>query len=163
MWYEKCITLGVNSFLCIESTSRLLLQKARNMVKMRNEAKTAFEGESRASAMERRRHFRYMVDLPLDCSRIDEKHSYGGIVVNASEGGILVYLPERYEVGTSLKIEIFYVRDTVFDHIKATARVVRSEGADKTNHGQHRYALQFQSMESRDFNRLVAFLKEKGM
>ena len=133
------------------------------MVKIRNQIKAAFEAQSPASTMERRRHFRYMVDLPLGCSRVDEKHSYGGIVVNASEGGILVYLPERYEVGTSLKIEIFYVRDTVFDHIKATAKVVRCEGADKTNNGQHRYALQFQSMEARDFNRLVAFLKEKGM
>ena len=160
---KNAIPSGLNPSPCIGSTSQELPERARSMVKMRNQAKTASEAESPSSTMERRRHFRYMVDLPLDCSRIDEKHSYGGIVVNASEGGILVYLPERYEVGTSLKIEIFYVRDTIFDHIKATAKVVRSEGADKTNHGQHRYALQFQSMESRDFNRLVAFLKEKGM
>jgi hypothetical protein len=133
------------------------------MGKIRSQSKVGFEQGNATSSTERRRHLRYMVDLPLDCSRIDEKHSYGGIVVNASEGGILVYLPETYEVGTSLRIEIFYVRDTIFDHIKATATVVRSEVGDKTNPGQHRYALQFQSMESRDFNRLVTFLKEKGM
>src|SRR4030067_1586116 len=75
-------------------------------------------------AIEKRRHPRYSVELPLDYCRTNGKETYGGIVANASEGGLLVYLPERVEIGTLLKIEIFYVRGLELDTIKAVVKVV---------------------------------------
>ena len=74
-------------------------------------------------AVDKRKHARFNVELPLDYSRTEGEETYGGIVANASEGGVLVYLPERIEVGALLKIEIIYVRGLELDTIKATARV----------------------------------------
>jgi c-di-GMP-binding flagellar brake protein YcgR len=113
-------------------------------------------------AIDRRRHPRYSVELPLDYCRVDGEETYGGIVANASEGGILVYLPERMELGASLKMEIFYVRGLELDTIKVIAKVVWSDLAVKASWGEYRYGLQFQYVEEKDFERLMVLLKEIG-
>ena len=113
-------------------------------------------------AVDRRRHPRFSVELPLDYCRVEGKETYGGIVANASEGGILVYLPERMEMGAVLKIEIFFVSGLELDTIKAVAKVVWSDLAAKTSWGEYRYGLQFQYIEEQDFTRLMNLLKEVG-
>jgi c-di-GMP-binding flagellar brake protein YcgR len=113
-------------------------------------------------AVDRRRHPRYSVELPLDYCRVDAQETYGGIVANASEGGILVYLPERMEMGATLKIEIFYVKGLELDTIKAIGKVVWSDLAVKASWGEYRYGLQFQSIDEKDYQRLMALLKEIG-
>ncbi len=113
-------------------------------------------------AVDRRKYPRYSVELPLDYCRVEGKETYGGIVANASEGGVLVYLPERMEIGTILKIEIFYVSGLELDTIKAIAKIVWSDLAAKTSWGEYRYGLQFESIDAQDFTRLMNLLKEIG-
>jgi c-di-GMP-binding flagellar brake protein YcgR len=113
-------------------------------------------------AIEKRKYPRFSVELPLDYSRVNGKETLGGMVANASEGGLLVYLPERLEIGTSLKIEIFYVRGLELDTIKAVAKVVWCDLAARESWGEHRYGLQFQSIDEKDFHRLTNLLKEVG-
>ena len=109
-------------------------------------------------AIDRRKHPRFSVELPLDYCRVEGKETYGGIVANASEGGILVYLPERMEMGVVLKIEIFYVKGLELDTIKAIAKVVWSDLAVKASWGEYRYGLQFQYIDEKDFSRLMNLL-----
>ncbi len=113
-------------------------------------------------AIEKRKHPRFSVELPLDYSRVNGKETLGGMVANASEGGLLVYLPERIEIGALLKIEIFYVRGLELDTIKAAAKVVWCDLAARESWGEHRYGLQFEAIEDKDFSRLSTLLKEVG-
>lgn len=113
-------------------------------------------------AVEKRKHPRYSVEFPLDYSRIEGKETYGGIVANASEGGLLVYLPQRMEIGAVLKIEIFYVQGLEFNTIKAIAKVVWSDLASKESWGEYRYGLQFMYIDEKDFAGLLNLLKEIG-
>jgi len=113
-------------------------------------------------AVDRRKHPRFSVELPLDYCRVEGKEAYGGIVANASEGGVLVYLPEKMEMGAVLKIEIFYVKGLELDTIKAIAKVVWSDLAVKASWGEYRYGLQFQYIEEKDYHRLINLLKEIG-
>jgi hypothetical protein len=113
-------------------------------------------------AIEKRKHPRFSVELPLDYTRIDGKEIYGGMVANASEGGLLVYLPERIEIGALLKIEIFYVKGLELDTIKVVGKIVWSDLAARESWGEHRYGLQFQNIDEKDFNRLMNLLKEVG-
>jgi hypothetical protein len=113
-------------------------------------------------AVEKRKHPRFSVELPLDYVRANGKDLFGGIVANASEGGLLVYLPERMQIGDLLKIEIFYVRGLELDTIKAVGIVVWADLAAKESWGEYRYGLQFQSIDEKDFTRLVTLLKEIG-
>jgi len=113
-------------------------------------------------AIEKRKYPRFSVELPLDYSRVNGKETYGGMVANASEGGLLVYLPERIEIGSLLKIEIFYVGGLELNTIKAVVKVVWADLAARESWGEHRYGLQFESIDEKDFNRLTTLIKEVG-
>ena len=113
-------------------------------------------------AADRRKHPRFSVELPLSYSRVDEKELFGGIVTNASGGGILVYLPERMEIGAVLKIEIFYMKGLEIGAVETIAKVVWSDIANRGMQGEHRYGLEFQYIDEKDYDRLAALLEEIG-
>jgi c-di-GMP-binding flagellar brake protein YcgR len=132
------------------------------MNKMDHNNQSASQGKMGVLAIEKRKYPRFSVELPLDYSRVNGKGTLGGMVANASEGGLLVYLPERIELGAFLRIEIFYVKGLELDTIKAVARVVWSDMAARESWGEHRYGLQFENIDEKDFNRLATLLKEVG-
>ena len=113
-------------------------------------------------AIEKRKYPRFSVELPLNYSRADAKETFGGMVANASEGGLLVYLPERIEIGALLKIEILYEKGLELDTIKAVAKVVWCDLAARESWGEHRYGLQFKYIDQKDFDQLTSLLKEVG-
>jgi c-di-GMP-binding flagellar brake protein YcgR len=132
------------------------------MKKMDPNNQPASQGKMGVLAIEKRKHPRFSVELPLDYSRVKGKEVLGGMVANASEGGLLAYLPERIEIGTSLRIEIFYVRGLELNTIKAVGKVVWADLAARESWGEHRYGLQFENIDEKDFNRLTTLLKEVG-
>ena len=133
------------------------------MRKMRVNHQPKATGKMGILAVERRKHPRFVVELPLDYTRTSKDSDiYGGIVANASEGGLLVYLPERIEMGTVLRIQVFYVRDLEFNMIKGIAKVVWSDLAARESWGEYRYGLQFLSIEEEEFDKLISLLKEVG-
>ncbi len=111
---------------------------------------------------EKRRHTRIRTELPLGYSIMDGKENHGGMVADASEGGLLVYLMENLIVGTLLKIEILFVKGLELNSIHGVARVVRSEQAARENCGEHRYGLQFESFCEGDLDKLKNLVKEIG-
>jgi c-di-GMP-binding flagellar brake protein YcgR len=112
--------------------------------------------------VERRKHPRIGVELPLDYSLADREETYGGIVANASEGGLLVYLSETTELGALLKIEIIFVKGSELNTIRGIAKVVWSDLAAKKVWGEYRCGLEFQSFQKGDFQKLETLLKEVG-
>ncbi len=90
-------------------------------------------------AIEKRRNPRYAVEFPLDYSMVDGETTYNGCLTSdASEGGLLVYLLERIQIGASLRIEIFYTKDLSLETIRATAKAVWSDLATKEGSREHR-------------------------
>jgi hypothetical protein len=132
------------------------------MEKMNNHQQTMPGSKRGVLAIEKRRHPRFNVELPLDYCRVDGKEIYGGIVANASEGGVLVYLPERIEMGAFLKIEIIYVNGLELNTVQAIAQVVWQDLATKDSLGEHRYGLQFQQIDEINLHRLSGLLKDVG-
>ncbi len=113
-------------------------------------------------AIERRKHPRFNLELPLDYFRIENKENYGGIVANASEMGILIYLPEKMEMGTLLSTEIFYAKGLELDSIRAVAKVVWADLPARKTWGEHRYGVQFQSIDKKNLSKLKNLLKGVG-
>jgi hypothetical protein len=113
-------------------------------------------------AIEKRKSPRFSVELPLDYSRVDGKEIYGGIAANASEGGLLIYLPERMEIGTILRIEVLFVKGLELNTIKAVGKIVWADLAARESYGEHRYGLHFESIEENDFSRLKILLRDVG-
>jgi len=111
--------------------------------------------------VERRRQPRFSIELPLDYC-IERKDRFGGVAVNASRGGLLVYLPEAIVVGTLLKIDILFAKGLELNSIKAIAKVVWSDLPPKEIWGEYRYGLEFQSFQEGDLQKLRRLLKEVG-
>ena len=112
--------------------------------------------------VERRKHPRISVELPLDYRIVEAKENHGGMVEDASEGGILVQLREKIDIGTLLKIEILFVKGLELNSIGGIAKVVWSDLAARESFGEFRYGLQFQSFHEGDHDRLKKLLKELG-
>jgi len=112
--------------------------------------------------VERRKHPRISVELPFEYSGADSKEIHGGVSANASEGGLLVYLPEAIEIGAALKIEILFVKGPELNTMKGIAKVVWSDLAAKESWRENRYGLQFQSFQEGDLDKLKILLKEVG-
>jgi c-di-GMP-binding flagellar brake protein YcgR len=112
--------------------------------------------------VERRKHPRVSVELPLDYSPMDGKEIHKGTAANTSEGGLLAYLPEAIGIGALLKIEILFVRGSEQVMIRGVAKVVWSDLAAKESWGEYRYGLQFQSFQEGDLPKLKNLLKEVG-
>ncbi len=124
------------------------------------------KGESRSKegvlVVERREHPRIRIELPLDYSPVGREETHKGCVVNASEGGLLVYLPEAMEIGAVLNIGILFVKGFEQNVIQGIAKVVWSDLAAQKAWGEYRYGLEFQSFQEGDLQKLKTLLKEVG-
>ncbi len=114
----------------------------------------------RVSAIDKRKHPRWFVELPLDYSRKGKKTDFGGIVKNASEGGILVYLPEKIDVGELLKVEIYFAKGLELQTVQGLAKIVWADLAARETWREHRYGLEFHSMPEGTIQKLRNLLKE---
>jgi c-di-GMP-binding flagellar brake protein YcgR len=124
------------------------------------------KGESRSKegvfVVERRKHPRIRIELPLDYSLVDSEETHGGLIADISEGGLLVYLPEALKLETLLRIQILFVKGMELNSIKAIAKIVWSDLATKTISEENRYGLEFQSFIEGDLQKLKTILKEVG-
>lgn len=137
----------------------MVLKKFTTAVK-RRKGKEKSKVKEGVFVVERRRHPRVSIELPLDYSFIDGSERYGGIAGDVSEGGLLVYLPESIEIGRLMKIEILFVKGFELSSIKAITKVVWSDLAPKAIWGEYRYGLEFQSFQEGDLNKLKGLIKE---
>ncbi|OGP72785.1 MAG: hypothetical protein A2V86_08765 [Deltaproteobacteria bacterium RBG_16_49_23] len=127
---------------------------------MKREKKT--EQKKRVSGIDKRKHPRFFVELPLDYSRKGKKPDFGGMVQNASESGIFVYLPEKIEVGETVKVEIYFAKGLELNTVEGTAKIVWADLAGKETWREHRYGLEFHSMPRGMIQKLRNLLKDLG-
>jgi c-di-GMP-binding flagellar brake protein YcgR len=111
------------------------------------------------SVVERRKHRRFSVELPMNYS-IESRDHFGGVAANASRGGLVAHFPVGIVIGTSLNVEIIFVNGFELDSIRARARIIWSNLAPKTTWGEYRYGLEFEKFEEGDVQKLKTLLRE---
>jgi c-di-GMP-binding flagellar brake protein YcgR len=72
---------------------------------------------------EKRKFPRVNIDLPVKYSRTNLFFKYGR-AVNASQGGLLVYLPEELGIGQRLGLKIFFPSRSEFNTLETSVQVV---------------------------------------
>jgi len=72
---------------------------------------------------EKRKYPRFNVDLPAKYSRTNSFFKFGR-VVNASEGGLLVHLPEEMGIGQRLALKLFFSSTSEFNTLETFVQVV---------------------------------------
>jgi c-di-GMP-binding flagellar brake protein YcgR len=106
---------------------------------------------------ERRRSPRFSVDLPIEYSLLESPEKNRGLVENASEGGLMLFLGQQLEVGQGLRIRIFFHSDPLLHSIEVAAKVVWTE-LPFGKEGDHRCGVRFTDIPSDDLAKLKSFL-----
>lgn len=109
---------------------------------------------------ERRKYPRFSIDLPIEYYRPESSIAHPGRTDNVSEGGLLIYLPEKVEVGEHLKLRLFFASISESLHtmeVMAEVAWVRSETSKIP--GDHPCGVKLIDIDPTDMNKLKGFLK----
>jgi c-di-GMP-binding flagellar brake protein YcgR len=109
--------------------------------------------------LERRRNPRFSIDLPIEYQLIPPSINYTGRVLNASEGGLLVYLPQQTEIGQRLIIKLFFASGSHLNSIEVVAEVVWMDMHLGKGWGDYRCGVKFIDISSDDLIKLKTFLR----
>ncbi len=107
---------------------------------------------------EERKHPRFLLNLPVEYYRLKEDSQQAGYTINASEGGLMVTLSEKLEVGELLKIKLFFSFGPEMNAIESLSRVVWTNRGEKDE--EYRTGVQFLEISPEDQNRLSSFLRK---
>ncbi|UCD70525.1 MAG: PilZ domain-containing protein [Syntrophobacterales bacterium] len=99
---------------------------------------------------ERRRYSRFPVDLPIDYTLMENGRTDVGGVANASEGGLMVFLNERMDVGTKMNVFVPFILDSEAIGLKATCKVVWRDVGVVAGGSRYKYGLQFVDIRGED-------------
>jgi c-di-GMP-binding flagellar brake protein YcgR len=108
---------------------------------------------------ERRSYPRFTVDLPIEYYQTNSVESYTARAANCSEGGLLIYLPEKVEIGQHLKLKCFFALGSDLISIEMVAEVVWIDIHLGKEWGGYRSGVRFVDISSEDLNRLKSFLR----
>lgn len=104
--------------------------------------------------LERRRYPRFPVDFPIDYTLMENGKADVGSVANASEGGLMVFMNERMDIGTKMIVFVPFILDAESTAIKATCRVVWRDVGMVAGGSRYQYGLQFTDIHEEDVHKL---------
>ena len=108
---------------------------------------------------ERRKHPRFNIDLPIEYSLLPSSVSHPGRALNASEGGLLVYLSEKVEISQLLQLKLFSPSGSELNGVELIAEVVWMDIHLGKDWGDYRCGLRFVDISPEDLNKLKRFLR----
>jgi hypothetical protein len=109
--------------------------------------------------MERRKNPRFFVDLPVKYWRIDIPQSGPGRTGDISEGGVLLYLPEKIAAGQNIGVKIFIPTPFESQSIEAIGQAAWSDSQFWKKDFYHRAGLKFVEISEENSEELKNFLK----
>jgi c-di-GMP-binding flagellar brake protein YcgR len=108
--------------------------------------------------IERRKYPRFSIDLPIEYHAIDSPVNHTGRALNASEGGLLVYLPEKMSVGQRLALKLFFHCGAQMNIIEMIGEVIWIDIHLEMNWGDYRTGLKLIDISPENLKRLKDFL-----
>jgi len=109
--------------------------------------------------LERRRHPRFSIDLPIEYRFTHPSVTETGRALNASDSGLLVYLSQEIEIGQRLKIKLFFASGSHLNSIEVLAEVVWIDIHLGKEWGDYRCGVKFVEISPEDLNSLKNFLR----
>jgi len=110
---------------------------------------------------ERRKYPRIFLDLPIEYRVMDAPLAHGGLVVNASEMGLLINSVKDILIGSRLNIAVLFPKGFELTNLKVLAEIIW-----KTRHWEedwegYRYGLKFIEILEEDRKKLIQLLKSQ--
>jgi c-di-GMP-binding flagellar brake protein YcgR len=108
---------------------------------------------------ERRKYPRFNIDLPIEYSLLSSFVSHPGRALNASEGGLLVYLSEKVEISQLLQMKLFFPSGSELNGLEIVAEVVWMDIHLGKDWGDYRCGVRFVDISHENLNKLKRFLR----
>lgn len=106
---------------------------------------------------EKRKHHRFLLNLPIEYSCLDSPISYSSHSINLSEGGLLICIQQRLKVGQHINLNIYFHSGPNLLTIKTIAQVVWVDELLE-NEGEYRHGVKFVTITQQDLRQFKSFL-----
>ncbi len=115
--------------------------------------------ESSNDFEERRKYPRFSVDLPLEYQVRSNPNGHGGLVLNASETGLLLYSTGDMPVGTKLKITVLFPKGYELANFEVIGEIIWRDLDCGKGWEAYRYGLKFIEIGQEDHWKLRQILR----
>ena len=103
---------------------------------------------------DRRRHPRFLLDLPLEYLVTNAPKAHGGLVVNVSEIGLLIRSVKNMAIGTELKVAVLFPKQYELANFEVLTKIVRKDVVWDEDWEGYEYGLKFVRMLEVDRRKL---------
>jgi hypothetical protein len=110
---------------------------------------------------EKRKYPRFKVDLPIQYSVADSPVVHTGRTLDASQGGLLIYISEEVEIGQRLLLSLSFYIGSEWTTVQATAEVAWMDIHLGKDWGDFRAGVRFADISPEDLAKLNEFLKSR--
>jgi len=107
---------------------------------------------------EKRRHPRFLLNLPIEYYRITPDLNYMGHTLNASKGGLMVSVAEQLEIGQYLRMKLFFSFGSDMNTVEMLSQVIWTSSLRED--GSYHLGVKFVDISSDDVQRLENFLQK---
>jgi len=114
--------------------------------------------EKSKSMKDRRKSQRMILDLPLEYRVIDVPYAHGGLVVNASELGLLVQSVKSLPVGTKLNIAVLFPKGFELANFEVLAEILWKDLHWEEDWEGYQYGLRFLQILDNEYWKLKQLL-----
>jgi len=108
--------------------------------------------------IERRKCPRSLVDLPVEYRIKGFPRPQGGLVVNASEGGLLIHSAKNMPLGLKLNIAVMFPTGYELAHLQATAEIIWKDFRLYNHSDGYQYGLKIVKILDEDHRKLKQIL-----
>ena len=108
---------------------------------------------------ERRRFPRSLLDLPLEYRVLNVPYAHGGLVVNASEAGLLIQSVKNIPAGAKLNIVVLFPRGFQLSCLEVLTEVIWKDAHQEDEWQGYYYGLNFVQILEDDRNKLRQLLR----
>lgn len=109
--------------------------------------------------LERRKYPRFSINFPIEYHLLPSSSSHTGRALNASEGGLLVFLSQSVEIGQHLEIKLFFSSGSELSSIEVVAEVVWMDIHMGEDWGDYRCGVKFLDISSEAIQKLKNLLR----
>jgi Tfp pilus assembly protein PilZ len=106
---------------------------------------------------EKRKHTRFLLNLPIEYSCLDSPISYSSHSINASEGGLFICIQQRLKVGQNINLKIYFHPGPNLQNVKTIAQVMWVDELLE-NEGEYRHGVKFVTITQQDLRQFKSFL-----
>ena len=114
--------------------------------------------ESSNDFREKRKYPRSPLNLPFEYRVNNLPRAHGGVVVDASEGGLLIHSVEDMAVGLKLNIVLLFAKGFELTNLEISAEIVRKDTRSYNGSKGYQYGLKIIHIVEEDHSRLKQLL-----